>query len=107
MKPGSVLELMFVTKDVLLLRVENTLLFYNVKTQEEELLVVGRDNKDYSSPVADDKIPLFLDGIGCVGCSDTGLLALSEREPSAKVVVCRYPNIKVLATLIGKSELEK
>lgn len=102
MKPASVFELMFVSHDVLLLRVENTLLFHNVKTQKEELLVVGGDDK--SPLAAGDKFPLLLDGIGCVDCCGTDLLALSEHSPSAKVVICRYPDMKVLATLIGKSE---
>lgn len=85
------------SKDVLLIHVEKTLIFYNVKTQKEDLLVVGGKP---STPAGG--AGLTLDGIGCVDCCGIDLLALAEQPPVAKVIVCRYPDLKVLATLVGK-----
>lgn len=87
---------MFVSKDVLLIHVEKALIFYNVKTRKEDILVVGGRK---STPEGDNT--LNLDGIGCIDCCDIDLLALSEQPPIAKVIICRYPDLKVLATLIG------
>jgi len=57
-----------------------------------------------STPAGGDSLPL--DGIGCVDCcSGMDLLALAEQPPAAKVVVCRYSDRKVLATLIGECKL--
>lgn len=89
---------MFVSKDVLLIRVENTLIFYNVGTKKEDIFLAG-GNK--STPTNGDII-IPLDGIGCVDCCGIDLLALAEQPPIAKVVICRYPDLKVLSTLIGK-----
>lgn len=85
------------SKDVLLIHVGKTLIFHNVRTQKDDFLTVG-GNK--STPTGGDG--LFLDGIGCVDCCGIDLLALAEQPPIAKVVICRYPNFKVLETLIGK-----
>jgi len=88
---------MFVSKNILLIHVGKTLIFYNVKTQNEDILVVGGKK---STPSGGDRLPL--DGIGCVGCCKTDLLALAEPLPISKVIVCRFPDLKVLATLVGK-----
>lgn len=93
----NVRELKFVSKDVLLIHVGKTLIFHNVRTQKDDFLTVG-ENK--STPTGGDG--LFLDGVGCVDCCGIDLLALAEQPPIAKVVVCRYPNLKVLETLTGK-----
>lgn len=98
MKPTSVSELKFVSKDVLLIRVGKTLIFYDGNTQKEEILIVG--SKSIPGGGGDDD--LHLEGIGCVDCCDTDLLALAEHPPISKVVICSYPDLKVLATLIGK-----
>lgn len=89
---------MFVSKDVLLIRVEKTLIFYNVGTQKEDIFLAS-GNK---SIPADGDIIIPLDGIGCVNCCGIDLLAIAEQPPMAKVVICRYPDLKVLSTLIGK-----
>jgi hypothetical protein len=97
LKPVKVHELKFVSKDVLVIHVGKTLIFYNVKTLREDLLVVG-GNKSIS--FGGDSLPL--DGIGCVDCCGIDLLALAEQSPIAKVIICRYPDFKVIATLTGK-----
>lgn len=68
-----------------------------MKTQREDLLVVGGSE---STPFGGDNLPL--DGIGCVDCCGIDLLAVAEHPPTAKVIICRYPDFKVLATLTGK-----
>lgn len=78
------------------MHVENTLTFFNVKTREENILIVG-DSR--STP--DGGGALRLNGISCVDCCGIDLLALAEQPPAAKVIICRYPDLKVLATLIG------
>lgn len=88
---------MFVSKDVLLIRVENIIIFYNVKTQKEDIVVIG-GNK--SSPAGGDGFPL--DGIGCVNCCGTDLFAIGELKPQAKVAIYQYPGLKLLTTLIGE-----
>lgn len=85
------------SKDVLLIRVGKTLIFYDGNTQKEEILIVG--SKSIPGGGSDDD--LHLEGIGCVDCCDTDLLALAEHPPISKVVICSYPDLKVLATLIG------
>lgn len=87
---------MFVSKDVLLLLVEKTLIFFNVATRKEDIFIVGGNN---STPAGGDVI--LLDGIGCVDCCGIDLLAMAEQPPNAKVVICRYPDFKVLSTLVG------
>lgn len=74
------------------------LIFYNVITQNENILFAGRDK---STPIGDGD-SLSLDGIGCVDCNGTDLLALAEQPPKAKVIVYRYPDMTLLTTLIGK-----
>lgn len=91
-------ELKFVSKDVLAIRVGKTLMFYNAKTRTEDILIAGGGR---STPSAGgDRLPL--DGIGCVDCCGIDLLALAEQPPIANVIICRYPDFKVLATLTGK-----
>jgi len=69
-----------------------------VATQKEDIVVVGGKN---CTPAGGDSLPL--DGIGCVDCCNSmDLLALAEQPPIAKVVICRYADLKVLATLIGE-----
>lgn len=99
-KPASVRELKFVSKDVLLIRVEKALIFYNVETKKEDILLVG---KGKSTPSGGDS--LNLDGISCIDCCGIDLLALAEQPPTAKVIICRYPDLKVLGTLIGLYEI--
>lgn len=70
-----------------------------MKTKKEDILVVGGYN---SAPSGGDCLPL--DGIGCVDSCGIDLLALAEQPPAVKVVICRYPDLKVLATLSGKYE---
>lgn len=98
MKPENVDELKFVSKDVLLIRAGETIIFYNVDTQKEDILIVG--NKSFPNS-GDGKYELPLEGIGCIDCCDIDLLALAEQPPIPKVVICSYPELKVLATLIG------
>lgn len=88
---------MFVSKNVLLIRVEKILIFYNVKTQKEDFVITD-GNKSMS--VEGNSVPL--DGIGCVSCSGTELLAIGEHQPHAKVAVYQYPGLKLLTTLVGK-----
>jgi len=95
-KPENVDELKFVSKDVLLIRAGETIIFYDVDTQKEDILIVG--NKSNSG---DGKYELPLEGIGCIDCCEIDLLALAEQPPIPKVVICSYPELKVLATLIG------
>jgi hypothetical protein len=87
-----------VSKDVLLIHVEKTLIFYDTNTQKEDILIVG--SKSTPGSGADDN--LCLEGIGCFDCCEIDLLALAEHPPISKVVICLYPALKVLATLIGK-----
>lgn len=92
---------MFISKDVLLIRVEKTLIFHDVGTRKEDIVVAGGNA---STPAGGNSLPL--DGIGCVDCcSSMDLLALAEQPPVAKVVICRYSDRKVLATLIGECKL--
>lgn len=86
------------SEDVLLIYSTKTLMFYNVKTQKEDIIIVG-GNKSTPS-VSDYNLPLH--SIGCVECCGTNLLAFTEEPPIVKIVVCRYPDLKILATLIGK-----
>ncbi|XP_060835447.1 cilia- and flagella-associated protein 43 isoform X1 [Rhopalosiphum padi] len=99
LKPASVNELKFVSKDVLLIHVEKTLIFYDTNTQKEDILIVG--SKSTPGSGADDN--LYLEGIGCFDCCEIDLLALAEHPPISKVVICLYPALKVLATLIDSS----
>lgn len=90
----------FVSEDVLLIHAGKMLLFYNVKTQKENILIVS-GNKIPS--VGNGNLnTLPLDGVACVGCCGIDLLALAEQPPISKVIVCRYPDLKVLVTFIGK-----
>jgi hypothetical protein len=90
-----------VSEDVLLIHVGKMLLFYNVKTQKENILIVS-GNKIVPS-VDDGNLNILpLDGVACVGCCGIDLLALAEQPPISKVIVCRYPDFKVLVTFIGK-----
>jgi len=71
-----------------------------VCTRKEDVVVAGGSE---STPADGGSLPL--DGIGCVDCcSGMDLLALAEQPPVAKVVVCRYSDRKVLATLVGECE---
>uniref|UniRef100_A0A2S2PQN4 Uncharacterized protein n=1 Tax=Schizaphis graminum TaxID=13262 RepID=A0A2S2PQN4_SCHGA len=99
LKPASVNELKFVSKDVLLIHVEKTLIFYDTNTQKEDILIVG--SKSTPGSGGDDN--LYLEGIGCFDCCEIDLLALAEHPPISKVVICLYPALKVLATLIDSS----
>ncbi|CAI6348650.1 unnamed protein product [Macrosiphum euphorbiae] len=99
LKPTSVSEMKFVSKDVLLIRVGKTLIFYDGNTQKEDILIVGSK----STPGGGGDDDLHLEGIGCVDCCDTDLLALAEHPPISKVVICLYPDLKVLATLVDSS----
>lgn len=104
LKPISIRELKFISNDVLLIRAEKTFIFYNVKTLEEDILMVG---KNKSIPVNGDYYLPF-DSINCVDCCGKDLLAFTEHPPIAyKVVICRYPDLKVLTTLIGKYQIFK
>jgi len=98
LKPENVDELKFVTKDVLLIRAGKTIIFYDVVTKKEDILIVGSKSFQNSSGT---KHELPLEGIGCVDCCEIDLLALAEQPPISKVVICSYPELKVLATLIG------
>lgn len=99
LKPITTRELKFISNDVLVIHAEKILIFYNVKTQKEDILIVGEDksipiNRDYHLP---------FESINCVDCCGADLLAFTEQPPLAyKVVICHYPDMKVLATLIGK-----
>lgn len=86
------------SKDVLLVHVEKTLIFYDTNTQKEDILIVG--SKSTPGSGGDDN--LCLEGIGCFDYCDIDLVALAEHPPISKVVICLYPDLKVLATLIGK-----
>lgn len=94
----SVSELKFVSKDVLLILVGKTLIFFDGNTQKEDILIVGSK----STPGISSNDDLHLEGIGCVDCCDIDLLALAEHPPISKVVICSYPDLKVLASLVGK-----
>lgn len=84
------------SEDVLLINIGKTLVFHNVRTKEEVLVVVGDD----STP---SEVSLPLDSVFCpVSCGPNNMLAFAEHPPKAKVVICKYPNLKVMATLIGK-----
>jgi len=97
LKPETVDEMKFVSKDVLLIRAGMSLIFYDVCTQKENILIVdSKDNGENDLP---------LNSIGCVDCCDIDLLALAEQPPIPKVVICLYPELKVLATLIGMYEI--
>lgn len=87
------------SEDVLLIRSTKILMFYNVKTQKEDNIIVVGGNK-LTPSVNDYNLPL--DSIGCVECCGTNLLAFTEEPPIVKIVVCRYPDLKILAILIGK-----
>jgi len=101
LKPDTVDEMKFVSKDVLLIRAGKTLIFYDVGTQKEDILIVGSKSSPNSG---DGEHDLPLESIGCVDCCDIDLLALSEQPPIPKVVICLYPELKVLATLNGMYE---
>lgn len=75
-----------------------TLIFHNVITHKENVFCAG---VDASTPTGGGD-SLSLDGIGCVDCNGKGLLALAEQPPISKVIVCRYPDMALLATLTGK-----
>lgn len=93
LKPETVDEMKFVSKDVLLIRAGNSLIFYDVCTQKENILIVdSRSDEEHDLP---------LKSIGCVDCCDIDLLALAEQPPIPKVVICLYPDLKVLSTLVG------
>jgi len=98
LKPDTVDEMKFVSKDVLLIRAGKTLIFYDVGTQKEDILIVGSKSSPNSG---DGEHDLPLESIGCVDCCDIDLLALAEQPPVPKVVICSYPELKVLATLNG------
>jgi len=70
-----------------------------VNTQKEDILIVGSKSTPGAAGSNDD---IHLEGIGCFDCCDINLLALAEHSPISKVVICLYPELKVLATLIGK-----
>lgn len=90
-------KLLFASEDVLLIHIGKTLVFHNVRTKEEVIVVVG--NESVPSDVG-----LPLDGVGSVCCGPDNLLALAEHPPMAKVVICKYPDLEVFATLIGKCQ---
>lgn len=85
------------SKDVLLICAGKTLLFHNVRTQNDDVVVVGANTQ---TPFSGDN-PIPLNGVTCVSCQGTDVLALADQQPTAKVVICRYPDLKVLVTLIG------
>lgn len=85
---------MFVSKHMLLIHIGKTLIFHNVKTKEDVILVAGND----FSP---SNINLPVDSIRSVCCSPDNKLALTEHLPTVKVIICQYPDLEVLATLIG------
>ncbi|VVC45646.1 Hypothetical protein CINCED_3A007876 [Cinara cedri] len=95
-KPRIVRKLMFASKDVLLIQIGKTLVFHNVRTGEDVLVVVGND----STP-SDVNLPL--DSVGFVSCGPDNILALAEHPPLAKVAICKYPDLEVLATLVDSS----
>lgn len=88
---------MFISKNVLLIQAGKTVIIYDVKTQKENILVIGGSTLN-----PDNGGSLPLNGIGCVDCCGKDLLALAEHPPMSKVIVCLYPDLKVLATLIGE-----
>lgn len=74
------------------------LVLYNVKTKKEVLVVARNDSipSDVSLP---------LDSIYSVCCSSDNKLALAEYPPIPKVVICQYPDLQVLTTLIGRCNI--
>lgn len=85
---------------MLLIFVGKTFIFYNIRTQKEDILVVGGSK---TTPAGSEILPLDFDGIGCIDCnSSIELLALGEIAPYSKLAICRYPELKMLALLIGK-----
>lgn len=95
--PSRVRKLMFVFKDVLMIHVEKTIILHNLKTKKDNILVIGESK---STPAGSDTIPL--DSLGCVDChSTTGLLALAEHSPKSKILVYRYPDLKVHTVFEG------
>ncbi|VVC42480.1 WD40/YVTN repeat-like-containing domain,WD40-repeat-containing domain [Cinara cedri] len=95
-KPRVVRKLLFASKDVLLIHIGKTLVFHNVRTKEDVLVVVGDD----STP---SEVSLPLDSVGFVSCGPDNILALAEHPPLAKVVICKYPDLEVSATLVDSS----
>ncbi|XP_050530954.1 cilia- and flagella-associated protein 43 isoform X2 [Daktulosphaira vitifoliae] len=88
-KPSTVNELKFVSKYVIMFVIGKTLVFFDLETLKEELVMV------------DDKNNLPLNSIGCVDCcnGDMDIIAVAEREPMHNVVIFRYPDFKVLSIL--------
>ncbi|XP_050433883.1 cilia- and flagella-associated protein 43 [Adelges cooleyi] len=88
-KPVNITELKFVSKDVFVMTIGKTFMFYDLKTHKQELVTVGVKNG------------LPINSIGCLDCcsEDVDVVAVADKPPMRKVIVFRYPDMKVLSTL--------